>query len=196
MVQLKDEHYFKPLVFLSLYLQYSEDRRLGRRGSLELGQPVPSLPGVSANLTEESLHVPVNQIPVWQRMSVCGRETPEVLLRSGGRVFPSCAGRFRAQHAALWSEHPTLPLAGGSGQRRRGRARQVLSCHHNGPTTIGTAVYFGHVGHRQSRLRLSVAAVSGFIHRAAVSALCALLCVAAELAMRCGEHTSWWRCRV
>lgn len=148
-MQLKDEHKLKPLAFLSPHLQYSEDRRLSRRGSLELGQPVPSLPGVSANLTEESLHVPVNQIPVWQRMSVCGRETPDVLLRSEGRVFSSCAGRFRAHHAALWSEHPTLPLAGALGQRRRRRARQVLSCNHNGPTTVGTAVYLGHVGHRQ-----------------------------------------------
>lgn len=128
------------------YFQNGKGRRLSRSGFLELSQPVPSLPGVSTNFIEKSLHVPVNQIPICQHMPVSSGEIAHVLLLGQSSVFPSRASRFRAQHSALRTQHPSLSLAGAPAERRCSWARKVLSCHYNGPTTGRTAVYVGHVG--------------------------------------------------
>lgn len=137
--------------FTVTYLQHGK-RRLSWSRSLELGQPVPSLPWVSADLIEESSHVAVYQIPVGQRVPVWGGEEPQVLLVGQSRGLSSRVSRVRARHAALWAEHPPLSVAGIPSERRRWGTRQVLSCHHHGSTTGGTAVYFCHVVCRRSSL--------------------------------------------
>lgn len=55
------------------HLQHCERGGLCGRRLLELGEPVPSLAGVSADLAEESPHVPVNQITVGEQMAVWRR---------------------------------------------------------------------------------------------------------------------------
>lgn len=83
-------------------------------------------------------------------MSVFSREKAGMLLLGRSRGLSSGAGQFRAHHAGLRTEHPPLAVTGSPGQRRRWRTWQILSCHHYGTTTGGTAVYFGHVALRQS----------------------------------------------
>ena len=140
------------------YLQYSKSWGLGRSRSLELGQPIPSLPGVSTDFVEKSFHVSINQIPVSEHMSVFSREQAGMLLLGRSRGLSSGAGQFRAHHAGLRTEHPPLALTGSPGQSRRRRTRQILSCHHYGTTTGGTAVYFGHVALWQSFESLGLSA--------------------------------------
>lgn len=75
-------------------------------------------------------------------MSFCGGGIPLVFLLGQSRGLSAHACRVRAHHQAMRTEQPSLPLPGIPAQDR---ARQVLSCHDHGPTTGGTAVYFGHL---------------------------------------------------
>lgn len=96
---------------------------MSRSRFLELGQPVPSLPGISTNFTEESFHVPVNQIQVGLRVSSTGGEIPQVLLLGQRRGVSFGTGRVAARHAVLPAQHFPLTLAGAPRQDRGGRTR-------------------------------------------------------------------------
>ena len=128
------------------HLQDREGRGLGGRGPLELGEPVPGLPGVPADLAEESLHVPVDQGPVRRHVSLRGGGAPRVLLLGQSRGFASLPGRVRAHHAGVRTQQPPLPQPGALG--RDTRAGQVLPRQDHGPTAAGAGVCFGHAaGH-------------------------------------------------
>lgn len=154
---------------------------MSRSRFLELGQPVPSLPGISTNFTEESFHVPVNQIPVGLCVSSTCGEIPQVLLLGQRRGVSFGTGRVAARHAVLLAQHFPLKLAGAPRQQRRGRTRQVLSCYFHGPASMRTPVHFRHVDSRKGSESLTVAVNGGswaapeaqpnFTHRAAESTL-------------------------
>lgn len=122
------------------YLQHRKRRTLRRSRSLELRQPVPSLPRVSPNFVEKSLHVAVNQVAGCQRMTLCGGIIAQAVLLGQRCVVSTGARHVGTHHAPVWAKHLPLPLVGTLGRF----ARQVLSCHYNGTTTGGTAIHFGH----------------------------------------------------
>lgn len=134
-------HLFHWIKVYPPYLQYGKGSRLSRSRPLELGQPVPGLPGVPADFVEERLHVPVNEIPVGRRVSVGETSRPLVLGQS--HAVSSRPGGDSAHGPRLRTELLPPPLTAGAPGHRRGG--QVPSRLYHGSTTGGAAGHFGHV---------------------------------------------------